>query len=316
MNRHRHRQTFAAVLVIALGFAAVYFISRFLQENAPPPVADLEDAGTVVQTVKLKGYALGFEGLIADWYWMKSLQYIGDKIFTNKQNLDLENLSALDPRLLYPYLDAATTLDPRFTEVYSYGAVVLPAINPEQAIKLTEKGIADNPDEWRLYQHLGYIYWRLENYDKAADAYARGAAVENAPPFMRMMQARMKNQGSDRETARAIYEQMYREADDDQTKESAQIRLLELDSLDERDAIRAALQSFRAKTDRCATGWQEILPLLRTVKLPGGQNFRLDKSNNLIDPTGAPYLLDAPSCDVKLNSAKTKIPVETKKNQL
>ena len=27
-------------------------------------------------------------------------------------------------------------------------------------IALLEKGIGENPDEWRLYQDIGYIYWQ------------------------------------------------------------------------------------------------------------------------------------------------------------
>ena len=307
MKQAKH--PFFALVVILAGFAAIYGLSNYLERARPSLPAGLEDAEMVVQIAELKGYALGFEGLIADWYWMKSLQYIGDKIYANNQNLDLEDLTALDPRLLYPYLDAATTLDPRFTEVYSYGAVVLPAINPEQAIELTEKGIAANPEQWRLYQHLGYIYWRLETYEKAAEVYARGAAVKDAPPFLRMMQARMKNQGDERETARAIYEQMAREAADDRTREAALIRLLELDSFDERDAIRRALTDFQAKNNRCAEKWSELLPLLKTVKMPLSRQFRLNRANDLVDPSGAAYVLKKDECDVALDVKTTKIPV-------
>jgi hypothetical protein len=98
-------------------------------------------------------------------------------------------------------------------------------------------------------------------------------------------------------------------------RENAELRLAELDSLDERDAIRAALQNYREKTNRCANTLQEILPLLRPVKLPGGQDFRLDKSSNLVDPSGAPYLLDKQTCDVNLDTTKTKIPFEAKRKQ-
>ncbi|MDQ3129548.1 MAG: hypothetical protein M3Q99_02145 [Acidobacteriota bacterium] len=301
-------KTLISITAIIIGFGLTFVLSNFLEKNRPPLPEGIEDADMVVQTSKLKGYALGFEGLIADWYWMKSLQYVGDKIFNNKQNLNLEDLTALNPRLLYPYLDTATTLDPHFTEVYAYGAVILPAIDREQAVKLTEKGIADNPDEWRLYQHLGYIYWRLENYEKAAEVYSRGATVKDAPSFLRAMSARMKTQGNDRETARAIYAQMFREAQDDQSREAAEIRLLELDSLDERDGINQALKDFQVKNNRCAENWNELLPFLTKIKIPNNRDFRLDKAKNVVDPSGAAYILDVNICEVTLDFEKTKIP--------
>lgn len=303
-------KTLIAIAVIIAGFAAVFVLSNFLESTKPPLPEGYADRDLALQGAKLKGFSFGLEGLIADWYWMQSLQYIGKKVVDSREDINLENLNSLNPRLLYPYLDNATDLDPHFMAVYSYGAVVLPAIDPTQAIKIAEKGIANNPNEWRLYQQLGYIYWRLENYEKAAEIYAEGSRIEGAPPFIKMMSAKMKSEGGSREIAREIYTQMLEESDDKQAKDVAALRLLELDSLDERDAIRSALQNFKEKSGRCANNLQEILSLLKSVRLPAGKDFRIDKSNNLIDPTGAPYVLDKQNCDVKLDFEKTKIPIK------
>ena len=310
MKSNSAKQIFFAPAVIILGFAGVFFLSGFLERARPALPENYADEDLALQGARLKGYALGFEGLIADWYWMKSLQYVGDKILNSKEPISLDNLNALNPRLLYPYLDNATTLDPHFIEAFSYGAIVLPAIDEEKAIKIAEKGIENNPNEWRLYHHLGYIYWRLKNYEKAAEVYARGAEIQNSPPFMRIMAAQMKKEGGSRETARAIYRQMFEQTNDSQVKETASLRLLELDSLDEREAIQNALNDFQAKNNRCPNHWREILPLLKTVKLPNGNDFRLDKSNNLLDPTNAAYLLKNQNgkCEIGLDLAQTKIP--------
>lgn len=302
-------KTFIAAAVIVFGFAAVFVLSDFLEKAKPKVSDEYIDRDLVLQGGKLKGFAFGLEGLIADWYWMQSLQYIGNKVVKSEGDLNLENLSALNPRLLYPYLDTATDLDPHFMAVYAYGAVVLPAIDAEQAIKIAEKGIENNPNEWSLYHQLGYIYWRLENYEKAAEVYSNGANIAGAPPFMKLMTAKLKSEGGSRDTAREIYRQMLA-SEDRQAKENAELRLLELDSLDERDAIRAALKSFQAKQGRCASNFQEIIPLLLNVKLPTGRDFSVDNAENLIDPSGAPYILDKQACDVLLDRKKTKIPLK------
>src|SRR4030095_759696 len=237
--------------------------------------------------------ALGAEGLLADWYWIRSLQYLGTKIVKKDlTDVDIEDLSSLNPRLLYPLLDNATDLDPKFMTAYSFGAIVLPAIDPGSAIKFTEKGIAGNPDAWRLYQYLGYIYWRRQDYESAARAYKQGAAIAGSPPFMRQIEDAMKTKGGSRATARGIYSQMFSEGPDQQTKSAAEFRLMELDSLDERDAIRAALNSQKEKTGKCPSRISEILPILRSIRLPSGKDFRIDASGNLVDPSDAPYLLD------------------------
>lgn len=303
-------QIIISAVLIAVGFIAVFILSNFLEKNRPPLPAGFEDQDLMLQGAKLKDYSLGFNGLIADWYWMQSLQYLGNKIANSKeQTINLADLRSLNPRLLYPLLDNATSLDPQYLAAYSYGAVVLPAIDPQQAIKITEKGIANNPQEWRLYQHLGYIYWRLQDYNKASEIYEKGAKLPGAPLFMQMMVAQMKTQGGSRTTARAIYEQMFAEAQDTQTKETAALYLMQIDSLNEREAIRSVLAEFKTKNNRCANNWGEILPLLKTVKLPNNRDFRIDKSNNLVDPSDSPYLLDTKNCEVKLNPATTKIPL-------
>ena len=74
-----------------------------------------EDSDLELNGRKLKGFALGAEGLLADWYWIRALQYIGSKILKNENaDLDIEDLRPLKPRLLYPLLDNATDLDPKF----------------------------------------------------------------------------------------------------------------------------------------------------------------------------------------------------------
>jgi tetratricopeptide (TPR) repeat protein len=315
MKSKQIKHTFITIAVFICGFTAVYFLSGFLEKNRPALPESFADEDLAVQGARLKGYSLGFEGLIADWYWMKSLQYLGDKILKNPDaKISLDNLTSLNPRLLYPYLNNATTLDPRFISVYEYGAVVLPAIDKDQAIKLLAKGIADNPNEWRLRQHLGYIYWRLGNYEKAAETYADGARIANAPRFMLMMAANMKSEGGSRDTARAIYRQMFEDAQDEQARENAKLRLLQLDSLDEQDAIRPVLQNFLAQTRSCANDWREVFPLVRKIRLPNGGSVRVDaKTLAPVDPTDAPYILnnrEPGKCDLHLNFAESKIPAQ------
>ena len=286
----------------------MFALSRFLENSRPPLPENYADEDLTLQGAKLKGFALGFEGLLADWYWMKSLQYVGDKILNSRTEFSIDNLDSLNPRLLYPYLNNATDLDPKFVSVYEYGATVLPAIDKKQAIALTQKGIANNPDNWRLYHYLGYIYWRLKDYEEAAATYEKGSQIAGAPELMKSMAARMKSEGGNRETARTIYSQMFDEAQDEQAKKNASLRLLQLDSLDERDAVQKVLDNFKLKNNRCANSWREIIPLLLVVKLPNGKDFRVDNSNNLIDPSDAPYILEQENCTVKLDFAKSKIP--------
>ncbi|MEP6705063.1 MAG: hypothetical protein ABJB34_09695, partial [Acidobacteriota bacterium] len=141
------------MLVILSGLIAVFFLTGFVERQRPPIPLNYEDEDMAFRGSQFKGFVFGAEGLVADWYWMNSLQYMGKKISSvGLENLNIEDMRSLNPRLLYPYLNSAADMDPQFIPPYSYGATILPAIDPEQAIALTEKGIANNPDHWRLYQ--------------------------------------------------------------------------------------------------------------------------------------------------------------------
>jgi tetratricopeptide (TPR) repeat protein len=299
-----------AALIVA-GFVGVFALTGYLERSRPPLPDGYQDSDLALQGARLKGFAFGAEGLLADWYWMNALQYIGGKISgVGLENLDLDNMSSLNPRLLYPYLNTATDLDPRFTVPYSYGATVLPAIDPQQAITLTEKGIANNPNNWRLYQWLGFIHWRLKDYEKAAEVYQQGARIPDAPPFFQLMAAKMKNEGGSRSVAREIYQEVVDQAGVDQnSRESAQLRLHQLDALDELDLINSALKSFLRDRGRCPTRWSEIIPLLGAAKTPTGRELRMDQVGYFVDPTGVPYRLAQSKCEAQIDWPKSKIPL-------
>ncbi len=294
--------TTAAILLACS--ASVYFLSIYLDNHRVAVPESYTDSDLAVQGKRLKGFALGFEGLLSDWYWIQSLQYIGNKVVNSPDEMiNLDDMRSMNPRLLYPYLDNATDLDPHFMTPYYYGAVVLPAIDPAKAIELTKKGIANNPNEWRLYQYLGYIYWRTKNYKQAGEVYGEGSQIEGVPSFMKMMAALMVGEGGSRETARQMYSQMLN-TDDEQTKKTAEIRLQQLDALDEMDAVNATL-----KKDGCPQKLSAIMPSLTEVKLPHEKDFRVNEKGELVDPTGVPYELKANECKLGLGET-SRIPRE------
>ncbi len=293
------------VLAVALliGSFAVYFLSNAAGASRTPVPESAIDDDLSLEGKRLKGFVFGAEGLIADVYWMQSLQYLGDK-FVNAppdQVISLDDLRPLNPRLLYPYLDNATDLDPGFMAAYSYGATVLPAIDPATAIKFTEKGIASNPENFRLYQYLGFIYWKLHRYDEAAAAYERGSEQPGAPPFMKAMAAFMASNAGSRETARAMYRQMS-DSGDQQTRLNAEYRLNELDAEEQVEAINARLSDYQKKNGSCVRSLKDIVPALGAVKLAGGAQFQQTAAGEIVDPKLAPYVLDSAACSVHSTS--------------
>ena len=303
------RKTVAAVLVIVLGFVAAIALTRSVEQTRPALPDGYADEDLGFEGSRMKGFAFGAEGLMADWYWMNSLQYMGGKISrVGLSNLNLDDLRPLNPRLLYPYLNNASDLDPRFMAPYSYGAAILPSIEPAHAIAITEKGIANNPDKWRLYQFLGYIYWQLKDYEKAADAYERGSRISGAPEFFKLMAAKVRSDGGSRDTAREIYRRAIAESVDRQTKASAGLRIMQLDALDEMEIMNKALSGYRGRIGRCANSWSGAMQDLRSAFGAARRDFRVDASNSPVDPSGVPYRLNQEKCQAEINWPNSSIP--------
>ena len=104
----------------------------------------------------LKRLAPGFEDVLADMYWLRTVQYFGgQRVYAEGKHFDL----------LHPLIDIATTLDPRLTIAYKYGAIFLSepkplgAGDPKSGIAVLEKGVAAMPENWRLRQDLGFFHF-------------------------------------------------------------------------------------------------------------------------------------------------------------
>lgn len=294
-SKNDRTKTITLAAVIVIGMASAILLLQRIDTLRPPPDPNAIDENLYVDGKTARRVSLGFNGLVADWYWMRSLQYVGKKIIDVPPDVSIDSLSQLNMKLLAPLLDTATTLDPQFLDPYEYAAVVLPAIDVDQAIRITEKGIAANPHAWRLHQHLGYIYWQQGNYKAASETYSRGAQVPGAPPWMEAMKAKMLAEGGSRETAREIYTRMYEQSAEDQVKEMARRRLVQLDSLDQRDVLRKFVAEFQTRSGKCPASWKDLEPLFRGYRIP------VDAAGAPLDPTGVPYVLQADTCEIKLN---------------
>lgn len=295
-------KTIALGLVVTIGMTCAALLVRRLDTLRPPEDPNAIDESLYVNGKTARRISLGFNGLAADWYWMRSLQYVGRKII-NDNDVPLDNLGLLNLKLLAPLLDTATTLDPEFLDPYEYAAIVLPSINVSEAIRITQKGIDANPNAWRLYHHLGYIYWQQHDYQAASEIYGRGAQIAGAPPWMEAMKAKMAADGGSRATAREIYTRMYEGSADEKVKDMARKHLLQLDSLDQRDGLRKLLAAYQARTGKCPNSWKEVEPVFRAL------HIAVDASGAPLDPSGVPYVLRAGACEVDLDP-KSEIPVK------
>jgi tetratricopeptide (TPR) repeat protein len=302
------RRSLGLVLALVLGFGSSVALARTLDRGAPALRVALDDAAPYVSPQIARRLTAGFGGLVADWYWLTTLQYVGRKLEEQTQAetaagrtvVELDRIKAVNPRVLVRLIELITTLDPRFTAVYEFAAIVLPAVDGAAAVALVERGIESNPDQWYLHQQLAFIYWQRGDYLAAADAFRRGARMTTAT-WMEHMAERMESRGDDPKVAQAMYARMYEQAQDHQVKQWALNRLMEVRSLRERQVIREVLAGLVSATGQCPRSWSEAAAALRAAGLT------VDTQGPPIDPSGTPYVLVVTrrGCDVTLHRAST-----------
>src|SRR4051794_36754156 len=179
---------------------------------------NLQDVLYIPSPQAVKRLSLGYNGLLADIYWTRAVQYFGGK----------HVVKAHEYNLLKPLLDITTTLDPQLITAYEFGSTFLAqappegAGDPQAAVELAKRGIQNNPNEWRLYYHLGFIYWEeLHDQHAAAEAFLAGTKVPGAHPWLRVMAAALLQSGGDTRTSRYLWTNVLQDTQDQHLKANA-----------------------------------------------------------------------------------------------
>ena len=282
-----------ALLAVAIGIQVV-------RDRRYPESSEGLDPFLYVQSGPMvTRIALSYTAMTADLDWIRAVQHYGGDHLSNR---------AKKYDLLYPLLDRATTLDPRFTVAYRFGAIFLAepypggAGRPDLAIALLEKGIAAQPDKWEYYQDIGFVYyWQLHDYKTAAGWFQRGGSVPGGPWWLRTMAAVTLARGGDRATSRELWRQIQQAADNDFLRDQAQLRLTQLDAMDQIDQLQAVVNRYRAATGRLPDSW---LALVRAGKL-------VLRDQAPVDPSGSPYRLNPETGTVTLSPASRLHPLPT-----
>ena len=160
------------LVLVVVGLGMLYPMQRWIDSETPRDVVG-EESLYFASGDTIKRMSVGLHGIVADIYWIRVLQYFGRKLQTTGKKLSSDTKS-LRMELLAPLLKIIVTLDPEHIPAYRFGAIFLPERDMPAAIELLEKGIAENPTEWRLYQDIGYIQWQAGDYQKASEYYERG----------------------------------------------------------------------------------------------------------------------------------------------
>jgi tetratricopeptide (TPR) repeat protein len=276
MSRRLYTGAFLASLIAMLAVAVALQVAR---DRAFAFAATDKQVLYVSDPDVMRRAALSYDTLLADIYWIRALQHYGGE--RNKPRY------ARRFELLYPLLDLATTLDPRFNIAYQFGAVFLSeprpggAGRPDQAIALLKKGLVFNPGKFEYYHDIGFIYyWHLGDYQQAAEWFGRGGELPGAPFWLKTYEAIMLTRGGDRQASRALWTQIGQSKESDWMRRMAQLRLAQLDALDQIDVLTRIVDAYVKRSGRRPESWDRLAAEGAVRGLP-------------LDPSGTPYTLDA-----------------------
>lgn len=205
-------KSWAALSLLIIGLVASAAAQSWLEAERVEAPGSIDEPLFLTSGEVLKRASIGFDGLLADIYWIRTVTYFGGSL--ERQQAAQGFVDLREMRQLEPLLEITTELDPHHVAAYRFGAFFLQYLDPEKAVSFAQAGIRNNPNEWSLYQDLGFIYWRLGRYREASEAYQAGSRIAGAPPWMEAMAATMLARGGEKETARAILERLCEGSDD------------------------------------------------------------------------------------------------------
>jgi hypothetical protein len=245
MNSPNPKNLLLLVLLL-LGFAGVWQLQQQIDRERAALHQERDEL--VLRSGKLiKAMSLEFAPLMADIYWTRVVQYYGDKRARHDPNFEL----------LWPLLDITTTLDPNLLVSYRFGSTFLSepsprgAGHPELGIELLERGIKANPEYWRFYEDLGFIYYfELKDYAKASAAFAEGSKNPDAQIWMKIMAAKIAAEGESLATSIFLWTEVYQTAKDPKVKENALTHLQLLRAAQDCKQLDALADEFQKRTGR------------------------------------------------------------------
>ena len=190
-------------------------------ERASSPATDTAELTLFPTGPWVRAAALGRTRLAADLAWLEAIQYYGRHRLGDRR---------------YPYAQTLfrtlTDLDPSFENAYVFGALILhgDAAQPDAAYELLQRGIASNPESWRLVFEVGFHrYLESKDNEEAWSYLSRAAAMPEAPDWVGRLAAFAATEAGERALALELWRRVLETATNDEIARIAQRELRELE---------------------------------------------------------------------------------------
>ena len=167
-----------------------------------------------------KAMSLGFDAVLADYYWVQAVLLAGGSNDPQQESTQLGRL-----------IDVVTTLDPWVDHPYRFAAVWLAETldDVRHGNMLLRRSFPYHPDEWRNRFYLGFnLFYYLDDSAAAADVLEEASGMTGAPSYLLRLVARLRSESADLAAAGLFLEQLVRATEDEAARASYQAALDEV----------------------------------------------------------------------------------------
>jgi len=198
----------------------------------------------------LRVMSLGQAPLLADAIYIWAIQYYSD--YERKDRYRYVE---------HVFGDVIAELDPHYVDAYWLGALIMTveAQDLEAGLRLLDKGIEKNPDEWILPYLAGWESYHARDYRRAAAYFAQAARVPGAPAAVRRMRAGVLSRAGDLRLALRLWEEVRSDpASDAASVAIAKRQVRALRARIELQSLQSAVERFRAENSRFPASLEEL----------------------------------------------------------
>ena len=243
------------------------------------------DVGPLPDGHALRVLSLGFDRLMADLFWIRTLYYIGDERSHKAGYPAASRLAQL-----------VTDIDPYFRTVYAImpGALDGLARDPAAAVELLEKGI-QHVEYWKLHFYLGFDYFFFFlDFARAAEQMQIAASLPGGPSYLALLASRLYAEAGSPETAMLFIGQRLKNAATPEAREQLEKRYWDLWITRDLARIDAAIEGWAAENAKAP---EDVATLVRA-------GF-LDEAP--VDPRGGDYRIEAGRAATDLDYEKLEV---------
>ena len=204
----------AWVVALAAGVLAAQMAS--IAHRALPGPAPLEELTYYPSGQHVRAAALGYPDAAADLAWLRAVQYYGEHRKSDNRFVKMEHI-----------FDILTTLAPRFTAAYVFGAFALAQEGDDfpAAERLMHKGLELNPRSGRLAFEMGFLYYVRpggRELVRASEYFEQASRQPDGPPQSARFAAFTRQHSGNLAVSYELWTQVYENSGNPALREMAE----------------------------------------------------------------------------------------------